>query len=139
MARVFLSYARDDTGLAKQLAALIGEAGHQVWWDREIHGGSHFSNEIDKAWRDAEAGVVLWTEVSIKSAWVQDEAAEGRDSGRLVPAVLNGVRPPLGFRQYQAIELGHWTGEGQPEQFQTLLKTIEKAGESKGEEAEPAA
>ena len=44
MARVFLSYARDDAGLAKQLAGLIGEAGHHVWWDREIHGGSHGFN-----------------------------------------------------------------------------------------------
>ena len=34
MARVFLSYARDDAELAKQLAGLIGEAGHHVWWDR---------------------------------------------------------------------------------------------------------
>jgi adenylate cyclase len=138
MARVFLSYARDDAGLAKQLASLIDEAGHQVWWDREIHGGSHFSNEIDKALQDAEAVLVLWTEVSIKSAWVQDEAAEGRDSGRLVPAVLNGVRPPLGFRQYQSIELGAWTGDGRPQEFDVLLKAIDKAGDRKVEPTKPA-
>ncbi len=138
MARVFLSYARDDAGLAKQLAALIGEAGHQVWWDREIHGGSHFSNEIDKALQDAEAVLVLWTELSIKSAWVQDEAAEGRDSGRLVPAVLNGVRPPLGFRQYQSIELGAWSGDGEPQQFDVLLKAIDKTGGGKVEPTKPA-
>ena len=133
MARVFLSYARDNAELAKQLAGLIGQAGHQVWWDREIHGGSHFSNEIDKALHDAEAVLVLWTEASVKSAWVQDEAAEGRDSGRLVPAVLNGVRPPLGFRQYQSIELGAWTGNGEPEHFDGLLKAIDKTGEGKVE------
>jgi adenylate cyclase len=133
MARVFLSYARDDAGLAKQLAGLIGEAGHQVWWDRDIQGGSHFSNEIDKALQDAEAVLVLWTETSVKSAWVQDEAAEGRDSGRLVPAVLNGVRPPLGFRQYQSIELGAWRGDGEPQQLGDLLKAIEKTGNGKVE------
>ena len=138
MARVFLSYARDDVELAKRLAGLIGHAGHQVWWDREIHGGSHFSNEIDKALQDAEAVLVLWTEVSIRSAWVQDEAAEGRDSGRLVPAVLNGVRPPLGFRQYQSIELGAWTGEGEPQQFDVLLKAISKNGDGKVEVRKPA-
>ena len=133
MARVFLSYARDDAGLAKQLAGLIGEAGHHVWWDREIHGGSHFSNEIDKALQDAETVLVLWTETSVKSAWVQDEAAEGRDSGRLVPAILNGVRPPLGFRQYQSIEFGDWRGDGEPQQFGDLLKAIEKTGDDKVE------
>lgn len=131
MARVFLSYARDDVEIAKQLAGLIGEAGHQVWWDREISGGTHFSSEIDKALQEAHAVLVLWTEASIKSAWVQDEAAEGRDSGRLVPAILNGVRPPLGFRQYQSIELGQWAGSGQPQQFNALLKAIEKSGDSR--------
>lgn len=136
MARVFLSYARDDAELAKQLAGRIGDAGHQVWWDREIHGGSQFSSEIDKALQDAHAVLVLWTDASIKSAWVQDEAAEGRDSGRLVPAVLNGVRPPLGFRQYQSIELGHWNGEGEPNQFDALLRAIDKAGEAKTETGE---
>jgi adenylate cyclase len=139
MARVFLSYARDDVELAKQLAGLIGDAGHQVWWDREIHGGSHFSSEIDKALQDANAVLVLWTEASIKSAWVQDEAAEGRDSGRLVPAVVNGARPPLGFRQYQSIDLGKWTGKGEPEHFDALLRAIDKTGETKDEAAEPRA
>lgn len=136
MARVFLSYARDDVELAKRLAGLIDGAGHQVWWDREIHGGSHFSSEIDKALQDANAVLVLWTPASIKSAWVQDEAAEGRDSGRLVPAVLNGVRPPLGFRQYQSIELGGWNGEGEPDQFEALLRAIDKSGEAKTETSE---
>src|ERR1041385_9066194 len=131
MARVFLSYARDDAELAKQLAGLIAQAGHQGWWDREIQGGSQFSSEIDKALQEADAVLVLWTEASIKSAWVQDEAAEGRDSGRLVPVVLNGVRPPLGFRQYQSIELGRWSGAGEPQQFDALLRTIEKTGEAK--------
>ncbi|HJP67963.1 MAG TPA: TIR domain-containing protein [Sphingomicrobium sp.] len=133
MSRIFLSYARDDAELAKQLARLIDDAGHQVWWDREIHGGSHFSSEIDKALQDADAVLVMWTENSIKSAWVQDEAAEGRDSGRLIPVVLNGVRPPLGFRQYQSIELGRWSGKGEPDQFDSLLKAIEKTADGKSE------
>jgi adenylate cyclase len=106
--------------------------------DREIQGGSHFSSEIDKALQDAEAVLVMWTEASIKSAWVQDEAAEGRDSGRLVAIVLNGVRPPLGFRQYQSIELGRWGGESEPDQFDSLLKAIAKTGEGKAEIANPA-
>jgi len=135
MARVFLSYARDDVELAKQLAELIGQCGHSVWWDREIQGGSHFSDEIDKALQDADAVLVLWTETSVKSSWVQDEAAEGRDSGRLVPVVLNGVRPPLGFRQFQSIDLGNWTGRGEPHQFELLLRALEKTDDGKAASA----
>ncbi|HXS50076.1 MAG TPA: TIR domain-containing protein [Sphingomicrobium sp.] len=124
MARIFLSYARDDLDAAKQLASYIGEAGHEVWWDRHLHGGSRFAAEIDRALKDAEAVVVLWSPVSTESAWVQDEAAEGRDSGRLVPVSLASAKPPLGFRQFQTIDLGKWDGSGQPDALGDLLEAI---------------
>ena len=124
MARVFLSYARNDDGCANRLADLLTRAGHQVWWDREIHGGSRFATEIAKALSDADAIIVLWSEASIESAWVQDEAAEGRDSGRLVPAVIGDVRPPLGFRQYQSIALRDLGSGPEPKQLDELLRAI---------------
>ena len=126
MARIFLSYARADVDCARKLAELVGRAGHDVWWDRELHGGSHFTSEIDKALRDAEAVVVLWSDASLGSAWVQDEAAEGRDSNRLVPAVIDAIRPPLGFRQYQAIDLTDLRSGDQPRQLEELLRAIVK-------------
>ena len=136
MARIFLSYARDDVDAAKQLAGCISEAGHEVWWDRHLHGGSRFATEIDKALKDAEVVVVLWSPASIGSAWVQDEAAEGRDSGRLVPVSLQSAKPPLGFRQFQTIELGSWDGTGGPELLEDLLEAI---GRTCGSEARPRA
>jgi hypothetical protein len=48
MARVFLSYSRDDVETARKLASVLDRAGHTVWWDRHIHGGANFSNEIDR-------------------------------------------------------------------------------------------
>ncbi|NUQ16940.1 MAG: TIR domain-containing protein [Sphingomonas sp.] len=124
MARIFLSYARDDVEAAKQLASCIGEAGHDVWWDRHLHGGSRFAAEIDRALKEAEAVVVLWSPASIDSAWVQDEAAEGRDSGRLVPVSLASAKPPLGFRQFQTIDLGGWDGRGRPDAMGDLIEAI---------------
>ena len=100
MSRVFLSYAREDVDAAKSLAEAVSDAGHDVWWDRHLHGGSRFATEIDKALKNAEAVLVLWSDTSVDSAWVQDEAAEGRDSGRLVPVAFGSVKPPLGFRQF---------------------------------------
>ena len=124
MARIFLSYAREDVDSAKQLAEAVARGGHDVWWDRHIHGGSRFTAEIDRALKDADVVVVLWTDASVESAWVQDEAAEGRDTERLVPVSLNGCRPPLGFRQFHTIELGDWRGEGDPLQMDELLQAI---------------
>jgi len=126
VAKIFLSYAREDVDAAKQLAGCIASAGHEVWWDRHIQGGSRFTNEIDRALKNAEAVVVLWSDTSVESAWVQDEAAEGRDTGRLIPVTLGGCRPPLGFRQFHSIDLGKWDGRGDPEPLGDLIAAIGK-------------
>ena len=65
MAKVFLSYSREDAPAAKQLAECIGRAGHKVWWDRDIEGGSRFTAEIDRELKVADAVVVIWTKSSI--------------------------------------------------------------------------
>ncbi|MGN6057639.1 MAG: TIR domain-containing protein [Sphingomicrobium sp.] len=124
MSRIFLSYARDDVDAAAGVAQGIAEAGHDVWWDHHLHGGSRFAKEIDRALKDAEAVVVLWSEASVDSAWVQDEAAEGRDSERLVPVAIGSAKPPLGFRQFHTIDLGSWDGHGRPEALDELLEAI---------------
>lgn len=105
MASVFLSYDRSDSAKARTVAALLERHGHKVWWDRFIRGGSQYSKEIEKELKTADAIVVLWSVESIESAWVRDEAAVGRDSGRLIPITIDGTEPPLGFRQYQSINL----------------------------------
>jgi adenylate cyclase len=126
VARVFLSYSHQDDPVARGLAEALGNAGHQTWCDRQIHGGSRFATEIDRALKDAQAVVVLWSDASVESAWVQDEAAEGRDSGRLIPVTLSGRKAPLGFRQFQAIDLGNWNGSGQLPRLQELLRAIDE-------------
>ena len=143
MARVFLSYAREDAPAAKELAARIEQAGHSVWWDHHIQGGSRFASEIDRELKAAEAVVVMWTKTSVDSPWVQDEAAEGRDSGRLVPTIMDGVKPPLGFRQFQSIDLGGWDGTDEPVALGDLTRAIaqmtgEAESKSAAEKKEPA-
>ncbi len=126
MSRIFLSYARDDVDAAKQLAEGIADSGFEVWWDRNLHAGSRFSDEIDRALKEAEAVVVLWSKASVQSAWVQDEAAEGRDSGRLVPVSMGSAKPPLGFRQFHTIDLGSWDGRGRPNALEELCDAINR-------------
>lgn len=126
MAQVFLSYAREDLETARRLAGVLADSGQTVWWDRHVHGGANFSEEIDRELKNAQVVMVLWSSASIASAWVHDEAAEGRDSGRLVPATLNAVKPPLGFRQLQCIDLSPWTEHSRAEPIEDLLTAISK-------------
>ena len=139
MARVFLSYAREDLETAHKLAGVLAEAGHAVWWDRNVHGGANFSEEIDRELKNAHVVMVLWTPASIASAWVQDEAAEGRDSGRLVPAILGSAKPPLGFRQLQCVDLSAWNKQGQKEPIEDLLTAVFKVAKDESPNADDGA
>ena len=128
MASVFLSYDRDDTAKARPIAAALEKAGHSVWWDQHIKSGAEYNTEIEEALSRADAVVVLWSERSVRSAWVRDEAAAGRDTGRLVPVTIGSVEPPLGFRQYQTTDLSKWKGRTSAPAFQEMLGAVEALG-----------
>jgi len=128
MAKVFLSYDRDDANKARPIALALEKAGHSVWWDPHVRGGAQFSKVIEEALKAADAVVVLWSKDSIDSAWVRDEAAAGRDSGRLLPLTIDGTEPPLGFRQFQTIDLSQWKGRGNPAPLQSLLGDVAAMG-----------
>jgi len=100
LASVFVSYAREDANKAKAIARALENASLDVWFDERIHSGSEFSTEIEQALAAASAVVVLWSKDSVTSPWVRDEAAEGRDSQRLVPVLLDASRAPMGFCQF---------------------------------------
>ena len=127
MASVFLSYSREDVERIRPLAAALEKIGHDVWWDRHIAGGEEFSGAIEQALESAEVVVVAWTASSVKSAWVRDEAAAGRDRSCLVPVTLDGCAPPLGFRQYQTVDLSKWNGREGSAALVPLAEAIEKS------------
>ena len=130
MAGVFLSYDRDDSEKARAIASALEKGGHSVWWDLQVRGGAQFSKVIEEALKAADVVVVLWSKNSVDSAWVRDEAAVGRDSGRLIPTTIDGTGPPLGFRQFQTIELKDWKRGGRADWFKELTHAIESiAGE----------
>ena len=127
---LFLSYARPDRAVAEQLAGQLEQAGHTIWWDALIEGGANFTSSIRKALDAADVVIVLWSESSVDSDWVRDEAAQGRDRHRLVPLSIDGSPPPLGFRQYQVIDLSRWRGDpGALEVAATLRAVAIAAGQ----------
>ena len=129
MASLFLSYSREDISRIGVLAAELERAGHDVWWDRHISGGQEFADAIELALEAADVVVVCWSCHSVRSAWVRDEAAAGRDNGRLVPITLDGCKPPLGFRQYQTVDLSAWNGRPGSDALDPLIAAVaEKSG-----------
>lgn len=130
MPSVFLSYDHEDVGIARPIAKALEKAGHTVWYDRHIDGGAQYSRRIEEELDSAETVVVLWSAKSLDSAWVRDEAAEGRDREKLVPLTLGGVTAPIGFRQFQTIPLGDWGGRGKVPHLDDLLRAIGRQSSS---------
>lgn len=126
MGAIFLSYAREDRSCAERLARVLEQAGHDVWWDRHIDGGEEFASEIEAALDKADAVLVAWSQDSIKSRWVRDEASVGGDSNRLVPVSIDGSRPPMGFRQFHTLDLTGWKAGRSDKRTDELLRSVER-------------
>ena len=125
MAKLFLSYSRRDESKARRLTTWLERESHDVWRDEDdIGGGASFSSEIEKALKNSDAVLVLWSTESVRSAWVRDEAAYGRDCGKLIPLSLDQTEPPLGFRQFQTISLSGWRGHREPPHADRIRSAI---------------
>ena len=123
---VFVSYAHADAKAAKTVVATLEQAGLTVWWDDLITSGERFGSSLSKALEAARAVVVLWSKASLDSHWVQDEAMYARDRNRLVPISIDGSEPPLGFRQFQYIDVSReGLGAGSPP-MQRVVATVGK-------------
>ncbi len=121
---IFLSYSRQDRPIAEKVIAALEASGHDVWWDGLLEGGVAFARKTEDALETADAVVVLWSKTSIESHWVKDEATRGRDRGCLVPATIDGAEPPLGFRQYQVLDLSKWKGRADAREVADLLRAV---------------
>ncbi len=124
MADIFLSYARENESQARRLATGLVSRGWSVFWDRRIPHGKDFNAYIEAQLRDARCIVVLWSSAAIASQFVRDEAAEGLTDGRLVPCLIETVKPPLGFRQLQTANLTDWLAGASHDEFERFTQSI---------------
>ncbi|MGL4542640.1 MAG: TIR domain-containing protein, partial [Polymorphobacter sp.] len=134
---VFISYARVDRARVAKIAAALTAAGHKVWWDAAIEVGSAFASDIARALDAADVVVVAWSAKSVTSGWVLDEAGAGRDRHRLVPLLLDGTTPPLGFRQLHGIDLSGGR-ERKPAVLAELVSVVERVAVSGTNDGHPA-
>ncbi len=130
---IFISYSRADRERVDYIAKALQAEGYDVWWDRDIRAGEEFDHVIDKAIKSSSAIVVVWSNQSINSRWVKEEAEDGVEADTLVPVTIDPVIIPRGFRRIQAAELQD--GGDNPTQsvnWPEFLDSIRKiAGESK--------
>ncbi|MGB7948609.1 MAG: toll/interleukin-1 receptor domain-containing protein, partial [Candidatus Binatia bacterium] len=129
MGRIFLSYSEKDRDYAKRVARLLELAGFEVAWQRQDSAGQDWSSVLQQALRGSDCLVVLWSQNSVGSDSVKEEAAEGRTSGKLMPVLIDQVQPLVGFGNLQAADLSDWDGSFDAVQFQMLVSALKSRTE----------
>jgi hypothetical protein len=124
---IFISYAREDRERAAVLAQALQDLGWSVWWDRSIPTGRTFVEVIKAELESAKCAVVLWSQHSASSQWVQREARLAADQRKLFPVLIEDMTPPWEFSELQACNLAHWTGETEDPGFQRLVADLRGA------------
>ncbi len=126
---LFVSYSRTDLVHARPVIDLLEQAGFDVWWDGRLEGGENYLQTTEHALETSDCVVVLWSATSVNSHWVRDEAQRGRERGCLVPLTIDGTMAPLGFRQFQLLDISGWDGAAtSPEAARILVAVRAKAG-----------
>lgn len=123
---VFISYAREDADWAELLAGRFEERGWSVFWDRTLLAGDQFRSVIRSELANARAIIVLWSQDSVQSSWVLDEARVGNERGVLVPALIDDSNIPLGFGQIQSPRLTQPDGQEFSDGVSSFLESVEK-------------
>lgn len=124
MADIFISYKKEDAGRVIRLVEALRGEGFSVWWDHGIKAGSEWDRAIRSELDAARMVMAVWSEASVKAAWVKEEANVGKMRGILLPVRLDNVDPPLGFTLIQAVDMVGWAGDKSDKRWQFLLDNV---------------
>jgi formylglycine-generating enzyme required for sulfatase activity len=126
MTDIFISYSRNDRERVRHIAQALEAEGFDVWWDTEILPGESFSKVIDSKLKDSACIIAVWSDSSINSNWVQEEADDGMQRNTLIPVMIDQIDLPRGFKRLQTADLMDWQGDVNSANWQMILAQIRK-------------
>jgi hypothetical protein len=124
MADIFISYSSEDKTRVKGIAEALEHKGWSVWWDRQIPVGQRFDTVIEQELNKARCVIVIWTQRSVNSEWVKNEASDAAQRNILAPVLLEDVKIPLAFRRIEAAQLNTWKGETDHPELEILFSAV---------------
>lgn len=124
MTDIFFSYAKEDRWFAETLVPVLETEGGSVWWDTRIPVGRRYERYIQDRLDESTVVVVLSSDHSVPSPWVEHEAGHGLERDALFPILIADVSPPVAFRQHQAANLVGWTAGDASPQLNYLISDL---------------
>jgi hypothetical protein len=107
---IFLSYARIDQPLVRDIRAMLVAQSIPVWWDQDVDPGDEWRETINARLSDASAVLTIWTKNSVGSPAVREEASHAQSGRRSVHARFDRSELPFGFAETQYLDLADWDG-----------------------------
>lgn len=103
--RVFISYSHSDKALVIRMAEILERNGLQALWDKDIHPGSPFTDEIKELISRSHLFIPLITEHAQNRPWVHQETGYAQALNiPVLPVALEGQNLPADMiAQLQAI------------------------------------
>jgi hypothetical protein len=132
VADIFISYKREDRPYAERLSIVLEQLGFEVWWDFDLLSGDPYRTVIRAVIDQCKAAIVCWSERSVLSDFVIDEAEYAKQQGKLCPIRIDGVALPFGFGSLHTDDLSKWDGELFHQEFQNLVRAVEGRTGRKG-------
>ncbi|MBS1240083.1 MAG: hypothetical protein H6R45_789 [Proteobacteria bacterium] len=123
---VFISYAREDEGMARRFADAFGQEGFTVWWDAALHSGETFDEVIEQELRASKSVVVLWSPHSVASRWVRAEATLADRNRTLAPAIIAPCNRPIIFELTHTADLSHWQGDIADQRWKVFVEDVRR-------------
>jgi TIR domain len=124
MSDIFISYKREEQATARKLAIALESEGWTVWWDPKLRAGERFNDVIEKALKESNCVVVIWSKRSVESQYVKHEANYALRRNKLVPIVIEEVELPFRFEDLHTLSLLEWDGSKDFSEFRKLVQDI---------------
>lgn len=118
MREIFLSYTREDAEGVAHIRRALERAGYKVWQDIDLGIGPEWRPVIEAKLHAVDGVLVVWSERSVHSSFVRDEAQQSCD--RLLQVCIGAATPPLGLNEYNALYLKTWPATA--EELAPILK-----------------
>ena len=131
--KVFVSHARKDAALARQLAEQLTRGGLTVWLaEQEIWPGDNWAKKIGKALEDSEFMVILLTPAAFQSDWflrqdVQFALGTKKYAGRVLSVFVGSIHQADKDMPWVLQKLPNLIVKS-PENFADVAKEIQPLG-----------
>jgi hypothetical protein len=131
MSGLFLSYSRADRALAERIVRQMRALGVDAWWDEDM-GNEDWQLELERRIHELSGVLVIWTEHSVESKHVRDEARLARREDKLINVMAGITSPPFPFDAINGFNLDDWSGREPHRGWSRVVAAVEELVVDKG-------